>query len=216
MTGAQLRDALRLIVITDRAAAAPATVHAVVEAALAAGARAIQLRDKSASAQELLQEAQALRTLTKSWDALLFINDRFDVALAAGADGVHLGPHDLPVEAVRATAPKGFLIGHSTDVPSRAQEAVAQGADYIGCGAVFPTLSKKDPGDLIGIEGLARVVDAVDVPVVGIGGITPKGAAEIARGTGASGVAVIAAVMGAPDPGAAVQALLAPFQIQDS
>ena len=209
---ARLRDTLRLIVITDARLAAPRSVEWVVEQALRAGARAVQLRNKSAPARNLLLEARTLRDLTREWGALLFLNDRFDVALAAGADGIHLGPDDLPVGAVRAAAPPGFLIGHSTDIPAMARKAAADGADYIGCGAVFPTQTKADAGTEIGGEGLARVAAAVEIPVVGIGGITPEGAHRIAEATGAAGVAVISAVMGAQDPGEAVRALLDPFQ----
>ena len=211
-----LREALRLIVITDAALAAPRTFEEVVAEALRGGARAIQLRDKGASARELLAQAHRLRTLTREWGALLFLNDRFDVALAADADGVHLGPLDLPVAAVRGAAPSGFLIGHSTDIPEVARKSVAHGADYIGCGAVYPTSSKADAGAEIGVSGLAQVADAVEVPVVGIGGITPAGAREIAAGSRAAGVAVIGAVMGAGDPEAAARELLAPFQKKKS
>jgi thiamine-phosphate pyrophosphorylase len=206
----RLRDALRLIVITDRAMAAPRTVEEVVEASLRAGARAIQLRDKELSPVDLLHEAQRLRALTHGWDALFFVNDRFDVALASGADGVHLGPEDLPVAAVRAVAPEGFLIGHSTDDPSAALVAEAAGADYLGCGSVFPTTSKDVGTEAIGVERLDAVARCVQIPVVGIGGVTPERAKDIAR-TAACGTAVIGAVSGAPDPAAAVRALLLPF-----
>jgi thiamine-phosphate diphosphorylase len=134
---AALAERLRLIVITDGSLAAPRSVIEVVAAALAAGAPAVQLRDKHASAAELLDLAQALRALTRSTRTLLFVNDRLDVALAAGADGVHLGPDDLPVGAVRRCAPPGFLIGFSTDDADGARRAVREGADYIGCGAVY-------------------------------------------------------------------------------
>ena len=206
-----LRDAIRLIVITDEELAVPRKVQAVVEDALRGGAKAVQLRDKRASAQKLLAQALALRELTRDWGALLFLNDRFDVALAAEADGVHLGPDDLPVEAVRKSAPMGFLIGASTDDPEMARRVEAAGADYIGCGAVFPTSTKKDAGEVIGVEGLARVVDAVQIPVVGIGGVTPAGARRIAEESGAAGVAVIGAVMAAADPEAMARRLLGVF-----
>jgi len=183
-----------------------------VEEALSAGARAIQLREKGASSRELLAKARRLRQLTRSWGALLFLNDRFDVALAAEADGVHLGPHDVPVAAIRAVAPHGFLIGHSTDIPEVARRAAAQGADYIGCGAVYRTATKAETGKAIGVEGLARVSEAVGIPVVGIGGITPEGAREIASKSAAAGIAVIGAIMGAQDPGRAVKELMEPFE----
>ena len=207
-----LREALRLIVITDRHLAAPRPLETVVESALEAGARAIQLRDKRASARELLAQALRLRTLTRSYGALLFVNDRFDVALAAHADGVHLGPEDLPLSAVRQTAPPGFLIGVSTDEPTVAQALESEGADYIGCGAVFPTTTKPDAGDVIGIDGLAQVVNAVEIHVVGIGGVTEEGARKIAAGTDASGIAVIGAVMKARDPGKATRRLLKAYE----
>jgi thiamine-phosphate diphosphorylase len=207
-----LAEALRLIVITDEGMAHPRRVEDVVEASLRAGVRSIQLRDKRSSARDLLERARALKELTTAWGALLFINDRFDVALASGADGVHLGPHDLPVELARGAAPHPFLIGYSTDEPDTAREAVQAGANYIGCGAVFPTQSKKDAGEVIGIRGLDRVAQAVDVPVVGIGGVNPPRAARIATETRATGVAVIGSVMAAPDPGQVVQELLEPFQ----
>jgi len=211
MRAENLRDSLRLIVITDRRLAAPRSVGEVVEEALQAGARAVQLREKRGTARSILAEAHRLRSLTHEWDALFFLNDRFDVALASDADGVHLGPDDLPVAAVRAAAAPGFLIGYSTDDPHIARKAQEDGADYIGCGAVFPTATKKDAGEIIGVDGLARVAQAVEVSVVGIGGVTPAGARDIAAKTGAAGTAVIGAVMGAAEVGEVVRELLAPF-----
>jgi thiamine-phosphate pyrophosphorylase len=207
----ELPDFLRLIVITDRELAEPRSVEELVDVVLKAGARVIQLRDKTASSRTLLGQALRLRKQTRESGALLFINDRFDVALAAEADGVHLGPDDLPVEAVRTAAPPGFLIGASTDEPEIARQVEAAGADYIGCGAVFPTYTKKDAGEIIGVEGLARVAAAVTIPVLGIGGVTLEGAHRIAEESGAAGVAVIGAVMAAEDPASVVRQLLGLF-----
>ena len=207
-----LPEALRLIVITDEELAAPRSVEWVVEEVLKAGVRAIQLRDKSASARTLLEQALRLRGQTQRWGALFFVNDRLDVALAASADGVHLGPDDLPVHAARRASPSGFLIGASADQPQVAKRLQAEGADYIGCGAVFPTSTKKDAGEVIGVGGLARVGAAVEIPVVGIGGVDPGGACRIAQGSTAAGIAVIGAVMAARDPGSAARKLLEPFQ----
>jgi thiamine-phosphate pyrophosphorylase len=206
---------LRLIVITDAHIAAPRPVDDVVRAALQAGAPAIQLRDKTATAAELYQHARQLVTLTRQHGALLFINDRLDVALAAGADGVHLGPHDLPVPAARqATRRRGrpdLILGYSTDDPDRARQAALDGADYIGCGAVFGTTSKEEVGDeRIGTDRLAQVARAVHIPVVGIGGITHDNIHRV-RAAGVAGAAVIGAVMAADDVAAAVRALLAAF-----
>lgn len=193
-------------------AARPRSVLEVVRAALRAGAPAIQLRGKRADAAELLQAGHELLPMAREAGALFVVNDRLDVALALGADGVHLGPDDLPVEAARRAVPRDFLVGASTDDPLRARALVAAGADYIGCGTVYATVSKTDAGSVIGIEGLQRVVEAVKAPVVGIGGIDAARAGLVARATGAAGVAVIGAVMGAADPEAAVRNLLAPWR----
>jgi len=207
----ELLLALRLIVLTDRDLAAPRTVEDVVEKALLGGAPAIQLRDKGVSAGELLAVGQRLRELTRRHEALLFVNDRLDVALAAGADGVHVGPGDLPVAALRARVPAGFLIGYSCDDVAQAHSAVAAGADYIGCGAVYGTTTKTEAGAAIGLERLNALAATVDVPVVAIGGITPERAAEVAT-TGAAGIAVAGGVMAAADPAEAVRRLMEPFQ----
>ena len=189
-------------------------METVVEAALEAGARAIQLRDKDAPPRVLLDRARRLRALTEETGALLFVNDRIDVALAAGADGAHLGPDDLPLAVARAAAGPRLLLGYSTDDPREARRAVADGADYLGCGDVFGTGSKPDAGDVIGVARLDEVAAAVDVPVVGIGGVTAEHAPAVAA-TRAAGVAALGAVMGAEDPAAAVRALLAPFEARD-
>jgi thiamine-phosphate pyrophosphorylase len=204
---------LRLIVITDRRTARSRTVDTVVRAALEAGAPAVQLRDKEATAADLYRQARVLRALTRQHAALLFVNDRLDVALAAGADGVHLGPSDLPLRAAREVARQAgrpdLLIGASTDDPHRAQELEHDGADYLGCGAVFATSSKPEVrAEQIGTARLDAVASAVAIPVVAIGGITVRNAAHVAR-TRAAGIAVIGAVMGAHDPGHAVRQLLA-------
>ena len=206
-----LNEALRLLVITDARLAAPHPVSEVVCLALRAGARAIQLRDKEASPRALFAEAVALLEITREAGAYLFVNDRLDVALAAGADGAHLGPDDLPIEAARRWAPTPFLLGTSTDEPSAARAAEASGADYIGCGSVYPTTTKDVGSEAIGVARLAQVARAVSIPVVGIGGVTPARAPEVAR-TGAAGVAVVAAVMGAEEPTRAVRELLSAFE----
>lgn len=207
----RLRSALRLIVVTDAGLAAPASVTEVVEAALEAGARAVQLRDKEAGAGALLSTAETLLALCRRHDALLFVNDRLDVALAVGADGVHLGPTDLPVAVARARSPDDFLIGYSTDDPVEARRAETAGADYIGCGAVFGTWTKDVGGEAIGPGRLDEVARSVSIPVVGIGGVGPANVARIAA-TAAAGSAVVGAIMGSDDPGAAVRALLDPFR----
>lgn len=210
-----LAEALRLIVITDRRLAGPRRVDDVVRAALDGGARAIQLRDKHATARELYEQAVRLRHLSHDAGALLFINDRLDVALAAGADGVHLGPDDLPPARARLLAPPPFLIGYSTDDPTVARAAEADGVDYLGCGAVFGTTSKAVGDERIGPAGLHAVATAVRIPVVGIGGIHPGNIAALAP-TGAAGAAVLSAVMTAADPTATTADLLAAFPAADA
>ncbi|MEJ2217534.1 MAG: thiamine phosphate synthase [Gemmatimonadota bacterium] len=206
---------LRLIVITDRDIAAPRDTYDIVAACLAAGTPAIQLRDKHATTRELYEQAVVLRALTRRYGALLFVNDRLDVALAADADGVHLGPHDLPIADARRVVPAGFLIGASADEPDVARRLQGDGADYIGCGTVFPTTTKTDAGSDIGPEGLDRVARAVHVPVVGIGGITVERAPALAR-TAAAGIAVVGAVMEAEDPATVVRCLLEYFEEGES
>lgn len=196
--------------------ARPRALSGVVREALAGGAPTIQLRLKSASARELLEAAQTLMPVVRSAGALFIVNDRLDVALAAGADGVHLGPDDLPVKDVRrvADARSGvadtFIVGYSTDTTDEAARAEAEGADYLGVGAVYATANKSDAGDVIGLKGLRRVVKAVSIPVVAIGGITPERAPAVAK-TGACGSATIGAVMSAAEPAEAVRELLLPF-----
>jgi thiamine-phosphate pyrophosphorylase len=195
------------MVLTDPSPACGRGLATVVAECLEAGATAIQLRDKKATARELFETALELLPEVRARKALLVVNDRFDVALAAGADGVHLGPRDLPVEDVRTRVPPEFLIGFSVDNPSRARQAAEAGADYLGVGAVYGTRSK--PGlefEAIGPERVGEVLTAARLPGVGIGGITPANAARVVR-VGA-GVAVLGAVMHLPDPAQAVADLV--------
>lgn len=205
---AALCRTLRLMVIVERGLCAPREVTEVVRAALRGGATSVQLRNKGDSARELAAAARELLPVTRSAGAPLVINDRLDVALAVGADGVHLGPEDLPVSAARRVSPPPFVVGFSEDNPEAAHRAVADCASYIGCGTVFPTGSKADAGEAIGPMGIRRVVRAIDLPVVAIGGITPANAATLA-GTGAAGLAVIGALMSAGDPEAVARELRA-------
>jgi thiamine-phosphate pyrophosphorylase len=199
---------LRLIIVTDSRLAAPRSVSATVRAALAAGAPAIQLRDKAAAPRDIAQLARSLLPDVRTAGALLIINDRTDIALACGADGVHVGPDDLPVADIRRVAPPDFLIGFSTDNPDVARAAEQAGASYIGCGAVFGTSTKAEANDeRIGTERLDQVARAVRIPVIAIGGIDLSNIAEV-RKTAAAGVAVVRAVMCAPEPGAVVTGLL--------
>jgi thiamine-phosphate diphosphorylase len=202
-----LKRRLRLLVVTRPDPACGRGLAQVVAECVEAGATAIELRDKSALARELLEQADVLVNIVQAAGALFLVNDRLDVALACGADGVHLGPEDIPIGAARQVVPPGFLIGYSTDDPVEAATAAADGADYLGVGAVYGTLSKEGLADeAIGPARIAEVLAAADLPGVGIGGITPESAAEVAR-TGA-GIAVLGAVMNALEPAEVVRELL--------
>jgi thiamine-phosphate pyrophosphorylase len=210
MKSQELAGYLRLVVITDGPLAAPRSVLDVVRSALKGGARAVQLRNKGDAVRDRFELGLSLRQVTRDAGALLFVNDRLDLALALQADGIHVGPDDLPVAAVRAASPPGFFIGRSADDPEVARRAVEDGASYIGCGTVYATSTKPEAGDVIGTAGLRKVVKAVEVPVVAIGGITVQRSREVAD-AGVAGVAVVGAVMGAEDPEAVARALRTPF-----
>lgn len=198
---------LRLLVLTQPRPECGRRLEDVVSECLEAGCRAIQLRDKNATAAELHRLALELRARTSAHDALLFINDRVDVALAAGADGVHLGPGDIPVHAVRRAVERAFLIGYSTDDPAAGRRAAADGADYLGVGAVYGTTSKAGLEDeAVGPERVGHVRRESGLPCVGIGGITPLNVAAVAAQ--GAGVAVLGAVMQADRPGEVVRQLL--------
>jgi thiamine-phosphate pyrophosphorylase len=205
---AGLRARIALIVITDPDCGTGRNLIEVVNAALAAGAPAIQLRDKNAGSRDLLDLARRLREETTRAGALLFMNDRVDVAIAAGADGAHLGDDDLPIEAARRITPPGFILGSSVDSDSEAQAAQRAGADYLGVGPIYRTYTKGDAGDAVGPERIAEISVAVDLPVIGIGGIEAANAHAVIRAGGA-GVAVVSAIMRARDPAAATGELLA-------
>ena len=207
----ELAKRLRLIVLTDAVLAAPRSVVDVVAEALAAGAPAIQLRNHGEAARDLLRAGREIRKLTRAHDALFFVNDRLDVARSLEADGIHVGPWDPPVAAIRGMVGPRFLIGRSADDPDVARNAVSDGASYVGCGTVYPTGTKKEAGEVIGLTGLEAVVRSVAVPVVAIGGITADRAVQVAA-TGAAGIAVVGAVMGSNDVAAAVRALMAPWR----
>lgn len=208
MSGSRsLKDRLSLIVLTDEIQAGERSLVEVVRAVLRGGAPAVQLRSKYGTARELVELTRTLLAETRSAGALLFVNDRVDVALAGDADGVHLGDDDLPLTAARRIVPSGFLLGRSVETLEQARIAEREGADYLGVGPVFATESKPDAGAPIGLTGLGRVAGAVQIPVVGIGGIDHSNAAAV-REAGAAGIAVIRAVMRAEDPEEEVRRLL--------
>lgn len=184
-----------------------ATPPDVLEAVLQAGCRMIQFREKRLPLPAQLEAAARVREACRRHGALLVVNDRVDLALAVGADGVHLGQEDLPVAAARRILGPDAVIGATCETAGEARAARDAGADYIGAGPVYVTPSKPDAGEPYGPDVVRRVSEAADLPVVGIGGIGPGRAAPVIA-AGAAGVAVISAVLGAPDPGAAARAIL--------
>jgi len=193
-----------LVLVTDRRATGGRDLVEVVRAALDGGLPAVQLRDKDLGGRQLYLLAERLRAATARTGALLLVNDRIDVALAAGADGVHLGGGALPVEVVRGLLPAGALIGQSVH---DAGEAAASTADFVFFGPVHDTPAKRPFGPPQGLARLADAVRAASVPVLAIGGIDVEQVAAT-RAAGATGVAVIRALLAAPDPTAATSALL--------
>jgi thiamine-phosphate pyrophosphorylase len=198
---------LRLTVVADPEGVRDRSLLDAVRSALAAGAPAVQLRAKHLTARETVELGARILAETSRSGALFFVNDRLDLALATGADGAHLGQDDLPMAAARRIAPAGFLLGGSAETVEQARAMERDGADYLGVGTVYATRSKLDAGAPIGVEGVRAAVAAVGIPVVGIGGIDADNAAAVV-GAGAAGVALISAVLAAPDPGEAVRALL--------
>lgn len=197
----------RVYVITADAAHARGRSH--VEIALAAvrgGATAVQLRMKEAPARTVVETARTIAALCRDAGVAFLINDRADVALAAGADGVHVGQDDLPAEAARTLLGPRPWLGVSAETAEEAQAALRDGADYVGVGPVYGTATKPDAGRSVGLDRISALARSVDVPVVGIGGISAETAGAVIR-AGAAGVAVITAVTLAEDMTAATRRL---------
>ncbi len=196
-----------LYLITDGRIAGDRNIVDIVSAAIQGGATVIQLRDKIASTNEMIELGKALYEITKTIGVPLVINDRVDVALAINADGVHVGPpDDMPTSLARRLLGPDRIVGVSAETPAIALQAAEDGADYVGVGDVFGTQSKADAGVPIGLSGMKAVVKASPIPVVGIGGINQANAADVIE-AGADGVAIISAIIGASDPKAAAREL---------
>ncbi|MGQ9778551.1 MAG: thiamine phosphate synthase [Bacillota bacterium] len=201
-----MKTGWELYIITDRVLAGEQPLVEVVRKALEGGAQIVQLREKTLPTREMVELAAELKRLAMDFDARFIVNDRLDVALAVDADGVHLGQEDMPARIARRLLGPGKILGVSVASVEEAIRAKEEGADYLGAGAVFPTATKGE-AEVIGIEGLRAICTAVDLPVVAIGGIDREKVAEVIA-AGAAGVAVVSAVMAAPDPAAAARELL--------
>jgi thiamine-phosphate pyrophosphorylase len=189
---------LDLYVITDEKISGGLSHFQIAEAAIAGGADVIQLRDKTRRCRELARIGKTIAAVTRGPGTLFIVNDRLDVALACGADGVHLGQGDIRVDTARQIAPPGFIIGVSIGSVDEAELAESEGADYLALSPVFDTHSKSDAGPGHGLTLLRTIRDRVSIPIIAIGGIDSSNVARVIA-SGADGVAVISAVVGSPD-----------------
>ncbi len=199
------REDLLLYAITDRSWTGEQTLLQQLEQALQGGVSMVQLREKGLEEDALVARAVQVRQLCRWYGVPLIINDNVDVALKSGADGVHVGAQDTPVETVRRRAGSGFLIGATAKTVAQAQAAQRAGADYLGVGAVFPSPTKRD-ALRISVEQLRTICASVSIPDVALRGISRDHIGRLA-GSGAAGVAVISALVSAGDICAAARAL---------
>lgn len=194
--------------VTDAALAGGRPVEDVVRAAVDGGVSVVQFRDKHAPFPDLLARAGRLRDFLRERGIPFIINDRADLALACGADGLHVGQEDLPCRLARRLLPADAVLGVSVSTVAEAVEAEREGADYLGVSPVFDTPTKTDTPRATGLDGLKAIRAAVSLPLVAIGGIHAGNARDVIA-AGADGVAVVSAIMSAPDPRAAAQAIRA-------
>lgn len=195
-----------LYLVTDRALSRGRPTAEIVRAAVAGGVTCVQLREKTGRALEFIEEAQALLAVLRPLGVPLIVNDRVDIALAVGADGVHLGQRDLPIAAARRLGPPSWIIGISAESVADAVRAEAEGADYVGVSPIFATPTKTDHAPPLGLEGLRAIRAATKLPLVAIGGIHAGNAREVIC-AGADGLAVVSAIVSADWPQAAAAVL---------
>lgn len=188
---------MRLYAVTDRAWTGRQSLYEQVEAALKGGVTCVQLREKDLDAEAFLTEALEISALCKQYGVPFFVNDNVEIAIRCKADGVHVGQEDMATAQVRQKVGPDMMIGVSAHSVEEALEAVANGADCLGVGAMFSTSTKKD-AEHVTMEQLRDICVAVDVPVVAIGGIGKENIAELA-GTGVDGVALVSAIFSAED-----------------
>jgi len=197
-----------LYLITDRKQVPGGDLCAAVEEALRGGVRAVQLREKDLSGRELYELACRVRACTSRYGAKLLLNDRLDIALAAGADGVHLAESSLPLPQVRKIAGEQLLVGVSCHNRETALAAQKNGADFITFSPIYFTPSKARYGEPVGTERLAEVCRLLRIPVFALGGITPEKVPAV-LGCGAHGIALISAILVAQEPERAAREMMA-------
>ena len=186
-----------LYLVTDRMRMSTRTLGEAVELAVIGGCTLVQLREKEIPASDFYMLALEIKKITDRYGIPLIINDRIDIAMAAGAGGVHIGQRDIPADIARKVIGKDMLLGVSVGSAVEAIDAVKAGADYLGVGAMFPTGTKPDAG-FVSMEELGRIRKAVDIPIVVIGGISRENA-MLFRPMGVDGLAVVSAVIAKPD-----------------
>lgn len=191
------KKCLLLYAVTDRTWVGRQTLLEQVEDALKGGVTFVQLREKDLSETDFTEEAVEMKKLCHRFGVPLIINDNVEVAVKSGADGVHVGITDQPVEEIRKRTGKDFIIGATAKTVEQAQKAEAAGADYLGVGAVFPSPTKQN-AIRITTEQLKEICGAVSIPAVAIGGISLENAEEI-KGGGMAGIAVVSAIFAAED-----------------
>jgi thiamine-phosphate pyrophosphorylase len=187
-----------LYLVTDSSLALGRPIRKIVEAAIRGGVTIVQYREKNAPSRQMISQAEGLMELCRANHIPFIVNDRVDVALAVGADGVHVGQDDMPAALVRKLIGPEKIIGVSAEGVAQAQVAALEGADYVGASPIFATPTKPDAPPPIGALGLKAITRGCTVPVVAIGGLNAKNAESMIR-AGASGVAVVSAIMSAED-----------------
>ena len=206
------KAALRLYLVTDRPLALGRDLEWVVREAVAGGVTMVQLREKDLDTRSFIGLGRALKRLLAPTGVPLLVNDRVDVALAVGADGVHLGQSDMPYADARRLLGADSIIGLSVENLQEAEDANALDVDYIAVSPVYLTATKTDTAAAFGLEGVRKVAAVSRHPLVGIGGMNSRTAGEVVR-AGADGVAVVSGIMSAPDPRAAAAELIKTMQI---
>jgi thiamine-phosphate pyrophosphorylase len=195
-----------LYLVTDEELAKGRPIEEIVAEAIQGGVTVVQYREKTDSTREMVARALALRELCRSHKIPFIVNDRIDIALACGADGVHVGQDDMPAAMARQLIGPGKILGVSVGNIAETTRAIRDGADYLGASPIFDTPTKPDAPRAMGIAGLQEISKVSSVPVVAIGGLNEKNAALMMR-AGAAGVAVVSAIIGAEDPKMAAQRL---------
>ncbi|MEP9407267.1 thiamine phosphate synthase [Peribacillus frigoritolerans] len=196
---------LSLYLVTEESIAIEELTRIIAES-VSGGVSIVQLREKNNSSLSFYKNASALKQLLNELSIPLVINDRVDIALAVGADGIHIGQDDLPLPVVKKMVPEDMIVGVSVSTLEEALEAERNGADYIGVGSVFPTKTKQD-ATLMALEDLGEICRGVSIPAVAIGGITADNMSALSD-SGLSGTAVVSAIMNADNPKTASESLL--------